>query len=127
MRTRLALAVVALVVAAPLQHSWHPWRSASAEETTRFVSALEDVPLMPGLTELPDAAVRLDTAEGRIVVAWATGAIDEASIAAFYARTLPQLGWTAGGRERYLREGEALQLDMFRGEILTLRYTLSPD
>jgi hypothetical protein len=127
MRTRLALALVALVVAGPLQHAWHPWRPAWGEDATRFISALEDVPLMPGLTELPDAAVRLDTAEGRIVVAWATGAVDEAGIAAFYARTLPQLGWTAEGRERYRREGEALQLDMFRGEILTLRYTLSPE
>ncbi len=106
---------------------FQPPRLGLADEPTAFLSTLEDVPLMPGLTEQRDAAVRLDTTDGRIVVAWATGPVDEAGVSGFYAETLPRLGWAAAGRERYLREGEVLKLDVFGGDVLTLRYTLSPE
>jgi hypothetical protein len=128
MAARLSLASLAALAALSMfQPMFRPWGLGHAEEPTAFLSALEDVPLMPALTELREAAVRLDTAEGRIVVAWATGAVDQAGVAGFYAETLPQLGWVATGSERYLREGEVLKLDMFAGDVLTLRYTLSPE
>ncbi|MDA0997913.1 MAG: hypothetical protein O2944_06875, partial [Proteobacteria bacterium] len=60
-----------------------------------FLSGIEDLPLMPGLTEDADGAVNFETATGRIVEIKASGAVQSADITAFYAEVLPQLGWIA--------------------------------
>lgn len=98
----------------------------------RFVAGLEDLPLMPGLSTLEDAAVVFDTPQGRIVEAFATGAVSRAAIEAFYAETLPQLGWTQADGGSWRREGEALRLEFVegsenRGQGLIVRFALSPD
>ena len=52
---------------------------------------------MAGLAELTDEALFYDKPEGRIVEVAARGAVLQKDAMAFYADTLPQLGWSAVG------------------------------
>jgi hypothetical protein len=99
--------------------------AGAALAKAEFVPGTEDVPLMPGLAAAADPVV-FDKPEGRIVTASAHGRVTRAVVRAFYARTLPALGWHAEG-EAWRREGETLQLD-FTGHDgdLTVGYTLTP-
>ncbi len=101
----------------------------SRPQAAAFLSVIEDVPLMPGLTERPDAAVLFDKPEGRIVEAEASGRLARAEVLKFYAASLPQLGWRARGEDRFLRDREELALSFASGPggLLTVRFTLSPD
>ena len=100
----------------------------SADAAPRFLDALEDVPLPPGLAEVADAGMVFDTPQGRIVEAYAEGPADRDSVARFYRDTLPQLGWRRAGVRHYVREGETLDLSFERpaGGPLTVRFSLAP-
>jgi hypothetical protein len=102
--------------------------SSAPKPAPAFLSVMDDVPLMPGLTEHKDAAVVFDKPEGRIVEAEAAGRLARADVLKFYAASLPQLGWRAQGSGRFLRDREELTLN-FSGTApsLTVRFTLSPD
>ncbi len=76
-----------------------------------FLSVVEDVPLMPGLVEDEASAVVFDAAQGRLAETVAVSASGRAAILAFYAETLPALGWLADGEARWVRAGEALALE----------------
>jgi hypothetical protein len=90
-----------------------------------FVPGTDDVPLMPGLTAAGDPVV-FDKPEGRIVTATARGKVTRAVVRAFYARTLPALGWRAEGQD-WRREGETLTLEFTGADgDLTVGYTLTP-
>lgn len=92
-----------------------------------FVDGFEDLPLMPGLANVPAASVSFDAAAGRIVVAFAEGRIEVPALHAFYAQTLPQLGWTPDGTGRWTREGEVLTVDtVVEGDGLVVRFELAP-
>lgn len=92
-----------------------------------FVSGVEDLPLAPGLAEDLRAGFSFDSAAGRIVDAYARGGMSEKVVLEFYEETLPQLGWTAAGAGRYLRNGERLSLDVQRGaQGLIVHFSLSP-
>lgn len=83
---------------------------ALAQEA-RFFSIMGDVPLMSGMSERADEAAVFDQAEGRVAQALASiGALQERDVLAFYAQTLPQLGWTRIGGRAYEREDERLEL-----------------
>ena len=69
------------------------WTSRDALAAGKFVYGFDDLPLMPGMTEIPGADVSFDTASGRIVIAFARSAVDQKKIMAFYDTTLSQLGW----------------------------------
>ncbi len=84
-------------------------------EPARFVAGLEDMPLMPGLSALQDAGLVFDTPRGRIVQVFATGPVTGAAILAFYTETLPQLGWRRAQEGSWLRDGEALRLEIVEG------------
>jgi hypothetical protein len=116
MRAPLLLAVLPLFLIAAL-----PLR---AEE---FVAGTEDVPLMPGLRPLPNSDIVFDKPEGRIVEARAEGAVSREKVEAFYAASLPALGWKAAGRDVWQRDAERLRLD-FTGSTskLAVGFTLSP-
>jgi len=81
-------------------------------ETPGFVSVVEDLPLMPGLTEDEDAAMVFDSATGRIVEAHAAGEVPADAVRAFYADTLPQLGWKPIAEGLYGRGAEHLSLEI---------------
>ena len=93
------------------------WPAAAQEDTARFVSALPDVPLMPGLAEVPQDTLGFDKAQGRSTqVSLASTGPSQAEIAAFYARALPQFGWHAAGAGRWHRAGEVLMLTFIQPE-----------
>jgi hypothetical protein len=115
-QARLLLAVLAAALMLAL--------SASAQ---RFVEGVEDLPLMQGLEPVPDSALSFDAPEGRIVVAYARGSVSAEAVLAFYAATLPQLGWQRLAERSYGREAERLSLDLMgEGTGLTVRFTLAP-
>ena len=93
-----------------------------------FVSGAEDLPLMAGLTEDEGANLIFDKPDGRIVEAWATGALRRAAVAAFYAETLPELGWQQLDSASWAREGERLRIDITGGDdALTVHFSISPE
>jgi hypothetical protein len=98
---------------------------ARAEE---FVPGTEDIPLMPGLAPVANSALVFDKPEGRIVETRVAGATTRAKVEAFYAASLPPLGWTPLGRDRWRRDAERLTLDFSeaRGG-LAVGFTLSPN
>ncbi len=93
-----------------------------------FLSAYEDLPLAPGLTEVAGSGLSFDTPHGRIVEAYAKGAGESGAVFRFYATTLPQLGWTRETDSRYRREAEVLHLDSAPdGAGVVVHFTISPD
>ena len=99
---------------------------ATASAADGFVPGIADLPLMPGLGAAADDAFVFDSPSGRIVQASATGAVTRARVEAFYAETLPQLGWRRDGAG-WRREGEVLRLEIAaEGAAVTVRFDLSP-
>ena len=102
--------------------------TATRAQEGGFVAEVADLPLMPGLVEVADAGVVFDKPDGRIVEAYAEGAVERAAVLAFYGGTLPQLGWRQTGTGRFRREGENLALDFLDGGgPLIVRFTLTPE
>lgn len=101
---------------------------SAAHAAAGFLSIAEDVPLMPGLAESPDAATVFDKPSGRIAHTEAKGKVAAAAVRKFYADTLPQLGWQNVGPEHYRREMEQLRLSVTgRDGALTVRFELLPN
>ncbi len=105
--------------------------ATAARSEDGFVNAIDDLPLMPGLSEVAEAGIAFDKPQGRIVEAYAQGAVTGPAVVAFYEKTLPQLGWVAarsmGGGAHWRREGEALRVEVLAdGEPTTVRFYLTP-
>jgi hypothetical protein len=124
MRTsHILLGGLALLAAAGVQPAL--MQSAGAQG---FLSAYEDLPLAPGLEEVPNSGIAFDSPGGRIVEAYAKGAAKAAEILKFYATTLPQLGWTRESDTRYRRDAELLTLEAGAdGRLLVVHFTISPE
>jgi hypothetical protein len=120
----MGLRTLCLLVLAFITSALGPARA----EEVRFLSGAEDLPLMPGLVEVPGESVTFDTPEGRLIEALAEGAVTVAAVESFYDQTLPQLGWSVAGPRQYLREGEYLHIEFSEeGEgRLGVRFSLSP-
>ncbi len=102
-------------------------RGARAEGHAAYLAAVADLPLMPGLAELPGVGLVFDQPSGRIVEAYAQGAVSRAAVRAFYLDTLPNLGWRAKAEALFQREGEELRLDISGDDgALVVRFTLQP-
>lgn len=81
------------------------------QERARFFVSIQDLPLMPGLEELPQQTVIFDKPEGRIIESAArieSGSPD--AVEEFYVRVLPQLGWVRVSGRSFVREGEQMDL-----------------
>ena len=76
-----------------------------------FVPGIDDLPLMPGLAALAGQSVVFDAPGGRVIDAWAEGAVTQGDVLSFYGSTLPQLGWTVAAPDLFRREGETLRLE----------------
>jgi hypothetical protein len=102
--------------------------ATAAYSADRFVPGIEDLPLMPGLVEAPDASVVFDTPSGRIVQTEATGQMSREQVLAFYAQTLPQLGWRSLAAGLFRREDEVLRIEFDEvGDAgMSVRFALSP-
>jgi hypothetical protein len=102
--------------------------AAAARAADGFLSVIEDLPLAPGLAEIPGEAVVFDSPAGRIVETMARGEATAVSVAAFYRETLPQLGWQAVGETAFRREGEHLSFEFAGGggAAVTVRIRVRP-
>lgn len=148
---RAALAALLLAGPAIAGLAGHPL-PAGASESTRFVTGLGDVPVMPGLAPAEEEPLVFDKPDGRIAQSVMAGPVDRKAVLAFYNQTMPQLGWkrapektsaertTAG--TRFLREGEELRLEFVepestvakaaggkaaaKGAVTTVRFSLMP-
>ena len=119
-RVRLAAVALAAVIAAA------PARSAS-DEDAGYVAGVVDVPLMPGLREVPGRSLVFDKPGGRLVEAVAEGRVERGQVIAFYTSTLPQLGWLLTGELSFIREEESLTIAFEPGEgPLTVRFSIRP-
>lgn len=100
--------------------------SAAAEE--RFFEALYDVPVMPGMEEVPGQAMLFDKPGGRIaVVVAATKVAKPAEVAAFYEETLTQMGWIKTTVNQYVRGEQRLSVKIQSGaKAATVNFTLEP-
>ncbi len=76
-----------------------------------FLAELEDLSLPAGLTEQPGGML-FESPTGRIVEAVATGNLGAAEVRAFYAATLPQLGWERLDDAAFRRDKEVLHIDI---------------
>lgn len=79
---------------------------------TEFLRAIDDVPLVAGLTERPEPVV-FESEQGRVVQTIAEGQVAATTISTFYITTLPALGWKqAFGRSglAFERENERLTI-----------------
>lgn len=88
--------------------------TAGAAEPSGFMSVLDDMPLMQGLTEDLDAAMVFNSGAGRVIEAAASGEIEPEKITDFYVHTLPQLGWIRRKGQTFVRGGEVLRLEILR-------------
>ncbi len=123
-RSLLLCGAVFVLLTAPVRGQTGP--SAGAPDGG-FVSGVEDLPLMAGLTEDTGAGLVFDKPSGRIVEAFATGAVNRAAVIGFYAETLPQLGWQPAGDATFAREDEILRIEISGADgALTVRFSLSP-
>jgi hypothetical protein len=94
-----------------------------------FLSVLDDMPLMPGLTELRDQAADFQTPEGRIIDGSAAGSVDARAVSSFYDETLPALGWRREAAGRFVRNRERLVIAVAPGAgkgAVVVRFSVRP-
>ena len=89
----------------------HP--ASAQSKAPDFISVIEGLPLMPGLSEDSDGAMSFDTANGRIAETIASGQVVPENVLGYYMGALPQLGWKRLTEKRYRREDEVLIIDIF--------------
>ena len=100
---------------------------AAVAGAAEFLRDVDDLPLMPGLYEELDRGVVFDKPGGRVVEALASGRVARAAFDAFYAETLPALGWQRLAPARWQRDGEQLRLEIVAdGPPLVVRFYLAP-
>ena len=94
---------------------------------TQFDSVIDDLPLMQGLTSVPDQATSFTTPNGRIVETVATGLVDVDGVYDFYRRTLPHLGWQMVDARTYRRGNDHLRIKAHAdGKVTTVRFSIRP-
>lgn len=105
-----------------------PAKAAESVAGPAFFEALYDVPVMPGLEEIPDQAMLFDKPGGRIAsVVAGSKTVDAAQVSRFYAESLPQLGWKKTAENQYVRGDDKLVVDITKRPPLTVvHFTLSP-
>lgn len=91
-------------------------RNQVAAQEVEFFTLVEDMPLMPGLSELVDETTSFDKPEGRIIEAFAAieSGVTPAQISAYYKVTLPQFGWGAVKNDVFFRRKEHLELHFIK-------------
>ena len=95
--------------------------------TEKFLTGFSDLPIMPGMQELPDANISFDTASGRIVEAFAKTEQTVERILSFYKNVLPQLGWRVEKDTMFVRDTEILIIDLRKdGDSVIVQFLLEP-
>lgn len=116
------------VISLALTLSIFPELSHPVTAQKTFFSTVEDLPLMPGLSEVSEEAVFFDIIHGRIVEVVAIGAMSSDKITEFYDMVLPQLGWGKLSEGKFSRAKETLQFWIrTKGQENVLRISINPD
>ena len=104
------------------------WAAPVGAQTAQFLSVIEDLPLMPGLTEETDAAMSFESADGRIAETVARGVMAGTVVKGFYADALPQLGWQPVRDGGFQRGNEHLSVEIteIAGQSVAVRFRLRP-
>ena len=98
-----------------------------AAQGPAYLADVDDLPLAPGLVEDAEGRIAFDKPEGRIVQAIASGRADPAAVRAFYAQTLPALGWQPGAEQKWMRGKETLRLKLETKEgVVIVRFAIAP-
>ncbi len=77
----------------------------------KFLSAIDDFPLMMELDEITGGVMVFDSPSGRIVEALTMGKVTKEKVQQFYSATLPQLGWKETTPGEFSRDGEILKME----------------
>lgn len=86
-----------------------------------FFSALHDIPLMDGMTEIQDETMMFDKPGGRIIDAYAiSDRLSSQDITLYYNATLPQFGWGKTDNLHFYRDKEILSLSFPKHDDATL-------
>jgi glucose/arabinose dehydrogenase len=101
--------------AQPSQPQTSQAQPSQAQPSQAFLTAIDDVPLAPGLVERPETLAVIEGPEGRILTVQAAGAIEAAALTAFYDAALPALGFERTG-QTYIRARQRLSLAFRRDE-----------
>lgn len=101
--------------------------SAAIALAQDFVPGLEDVPMMSGLSAVPESGHVFDSPSGRLVESHAEGALTPEQVHGFYRETLPALGWQILREGAFRRANEVLNIEISgsAGKV-TVTYRLSP-
>ena len=95
--------------------------------TEKFLTGFSDLPIMPGMQELPDANISFDTASGRIVEAFAQTEQSVEKIVSFYKNVLPQLGWRVEKDTMFVRDTEILIINLRKDrDSVIVQFSLEP-
>lgn len=108
------LCAIALWVFAPGYLGFDNERAYAAQPGTHapFLS-VADVPLMPGMVELPEYTMVFDKASGRIIEAVTKiQSVSKQDVTDFYSMALPQFGWMMRKPHFFDRDGESLRLEI---------------
>lgn len=101
--------------------------AGGAVADSAYLADVNDLPLPPGLSEDQSARVVFDKPEGRIVETAASGPATPGEVDAFYARTLPALGWQARADGVWSRGEEVLQMTVSRnGSQVAVHFLITP-
>ena len=105
-----------------------PSAAFAADDNAAFLIAIEEVPLMAGLTEEQTPALDFDKPDGRLVETYAYGEVTAKDAATFYRAVMPEFGWQNTDGLVFSREGEMLRIDLIPEErSLVVRFVLSPN
>lgn len=105
-------------------------------EVTGYLDAVEDMPLMDGLSETGEGGIVFDKPAGRIVRAEASGEVSPKAVHDFYLTALPPLGWMRIEKLElfsdilvFRREGERLEIQIApRGSSgAVVRFSIEPE
>ncbi|MBV8060654.1 MAG: hypothetical protein JO126_07510 [Alphaproteobacteria bacterium] len=96
---------------------------------TQFDTAIDDLPLMPGLTvDTSNDTIFVVPHTGRIAESTATGMVDVDDVYSYYYKSLPHLGWKAANRRTYTREGDVLRITArANGKVTTVHFSIRPE
>lgn len=97
---------------------------ASAQD---FVPGFEDIPIMSGLEVVSGSGHVFDSPAGRLVESLTRGNTTRSKVEAFYAETLPALGWQRISPGKFSRENEFLTITTSGTDgDLTVTFRLAP-
>ena len=97
-----------------------------AADQSRFSTVVDDLPLMDRMVEADDG-MTFTTPAGRIANVETIVPSSRKEVLAFYAATLPQLGWTKTAEATFVREGEMLNVTFeSNGSDLNVHFAISP-